>query len=474
MKENGSSGDWSLAAGRLRNRRSAASILAVALLVFLGISLPSVEGKPSATGAAPVATAAHQTAAVPVLPNANLPTTGAGSVPATPTAAEDTTIWSVPVATSDPVRGSADALVSIVQFGDFECPFTKQVEAVLSQILAKYGSDVRIVWKDFPLPFHKHAAAAAVLARVAYQQRGDAGFWPVHDGLFASQPALDDSALQVVAGRSGIAWAQVKAAITKKTFQRNLDAGTELASDLTVRGTPYFFVNGYRVQGAQPFNKFQQVIDAQLAKARVLVSKGIARRGVYAEIMKDAKGPPQLEKRTSTAPSKYNATKGSPNAKVTIQIFSDFQCPFCKRVEPTLAQVEKEYTGKVQFVWRHLPLAFHAQANLAAQAAQEVHVQKGSSGFWAYHKKLFAAQDLPNGLERPNLEKLAGSVGANMKKFKTALDRSAHQGAIDADMAAAKAAGIQGTPVFLINGYLLNGAQPFASFKKVINQALAD
>jgi protein-disulfide isomerase len=191
--------------------------------------------------------------------------------------------------------------------------------------------------------------------------------------------------------------------------------------------------------------------------------------------MKDAKGPPPPEKKEVAAPDAQSPVKGPASAKVTIQIFSDFQCPFCKRVEPTLAEIEKEYGSKVKFVWRHMPLPFHADAPLASQATQEAFHQKGNTAFWKFHDKLFEAQGTSeDAIKRPALEKIAGDLGLDMTKFKAALDSSAHKAKIEADTKIGNDAGINGTPAFVINGYYLSGAQPAAAFKKLINRALKD
>ncbi len=388
--------------------------------------------------------------------------------------AEDTAIWKVPVLDDDPIQGPKDALVTIVEFSDFQCPFCKRVEDTLKQVHDKYGNDVRLVWKDLPLPFHPRAIPASTLARFAFKQKGNKGFWDAHNALFDSQPKLEDSDLESVAQKLGLTWNTVKNAIDDKKFQAKMDANSDLANDLNARGTPHFFVNGFRLSGAQPFEKFQEVIDAQLSKAKSIVARGIAKDKVYDEIMKEGKEPPPPEKKQVAAPTKDNPVKGPANAKVTIQIFSDFQCPFCKRVEPTLKQVSDEYKDKVKFVWRNMPLPFHQDAPLAAEAAMEVFAQKGSAGFWKYHDQLFDAQGTDAGIKRENLEKLAQDMGCDMTKFKEALDSHKHKAQIDADTAVASQASINGTPAFAINGYFISGAQPYAAFKGAIQRALKD
>lgn len=104
----------------------------------------------------------------------------------------DTAVWKVPVGRS-PVRGKADAPITIVEFSDFQCPFCKRAEPTIDEVRRTYGDKVRVVWKDEPLPFHPRATPAAELARFAYAKKGQDGFWKVHDALFASQPKLEDS-----------------------------------------------------------------------------------------------------------------------------------------------------------------------------------------------------------------------------------------------------------------------------------------
>jgi protein-disulfide isomerase len=384
---------------------------------------------------------------------------------------DDKSVWKVPVLADDPVRGPKDALVTMIIYSDFQCPFCKRVEDTLKQVNETYPNDVRMVWKDNPLPFHNRAKPAATLGRFAYKQKGDKGFWDAHDAMFASAPKLEDDDLKAVAEKLGLDWSQVKAAIDGNKFGERLDQSIESATDFQARGTPHFFINGVRLSGAQPFEKFKSVIDEQLAKAKGLVAKGASKSRIYEEVTKDGKEPPPPEKKELALPDASSPSKGGANAKVVIQEFSDFQCPFCKRVVDTVNQVEKSYGNKIKIVWRHMPLPFHKDAPLASEAAQEAFAQKGSAAFWKFHDKLFEAQ--PD-IQRPKLEAIAQDLGLDMDKFKAALDSGKHKAKIEADSKAGNAAGINGTPAFVINGYFLSGAQPEAAFKKLINRALKE
>jgi protein-disulfide isomerase len=147
-----------------------------------------------------------------------------------------------------------------------------------------------------------------------------------------------------------------------------------------------------------------------------------------------------------------------------------------------LKEVDKKYGDKLRVVWRHKPLPMHQDAPLASEASQEVFKQKGKDAFWKYHDMLFEKQGTPDGLKRAALENYAEPLGLDMAKFKSALDSNANKAFVDSESKVADAAGISGTPAFVIgsiekgkiNGYYISGAQPFGKFKKVIEKALKE
>jgi protein-disulfide isomerase len=388
---------------------------------------------------------------------------------------DTTTVFRVPVGQS-PVLGSNNALVTIVEFSDFQCPYCSRVEPTLKQIREKYGDKVRLVWKNEPLPFHPRAEPAAEVALEARAEKGDKGFWEVHDKLFASQPKLDDPDLEKVAQDAGLSLDKVRDAMKTHKYKATIDGDADLADDLQASGTPHFFVDGRRLVGAQPPEKFQQLIDEEITKAQALISSGTRADQVYEKMIGSGKGAPEPE-RKNVAVGPGGPARGNMNAKVTIVEFSDFQCPFCKRAEDSVNQVMQNYGDKIKFVWRNLPLPMHPDAPLAAQASVEAYKQKGSDGFWKMHDLLYANQpskDKQDGLKREALDGYAQQLGLDMTKWKTALDTQSHKPEVDADAKIGQDAGIQGTPAFLINGYFLNGAQPYPKFRKLIERALAE
>jgi protein-disulfide isomerase len=386
---------------------------------------------------------------------------------------DDDKVYRVLVGQS-PTLGPKDALVTVVEFQDLQCPFCKRVQPTLQQIRERYPSDVRIVFKHNPLPFHPRALPAAWLAIEARAEKGDAVFWKAVESIFDASPQLEDEQLLKIAGQLGLNQARVKKAMARPA-QAQIEQDQELAMDFQARGTPHFFINGRRLSGAQPLEKFTALIDVELEKARqLMIDKKLVRAKVYDEIMKTAEGPPEPERKTVALPGPGQPSRGPSNAPVVIQMFSDFQCPFCQRVQPTVQELEKKFPGRLRIVWRDLPLDFHPRARPAAAAAREAFAQKGASGFWAMHDLLFENQGKPDGLEVAALENYAQSLGLDVARFRAALEDNRHAAAIDADLAAARAADITGTPSFLINGYYVSGAQPLRSFSRLVERSMAE
>jgi protein-disulfide isomerase len=159
--------------------------------------------------------------------------------------------------------------------------------------------------------------------------------------------------------------------------------------------------------------------------------------------------------------------KGGPeSAKVTVVEFSDFQCPFCSRVTPTLNQIEEAYGKDVRIVFKHLPLRMHSKAPAAHAAAEAAHRQ---GKFWEMHDKIFANQ---RELTEAKYLEYAAELGLDVEKFKKDSASADVKKKVDADAKEAAGLGVTGTPGFFINGLFLSGARPFDSFKTVIDKEL--
>src|SRR6185295_3262744 len=191
----------------------------------------------------------------------------------------------VPIGADDPVWGKADALVTIVEASDFECPFCSRVEPTVDRVKKEYGPDkVRVVWKNNPLPFHKSARPAADAAVTVAGLGGD--FWKFHDLAFANQKDLSPENYEKWAVAAGVDAQKFKAALDSKKFVGKVDKDLAVSKQIGVRGTPHFMINGKTLSGAQPFEKFKEVIDAELAAGDALAKTGVARNKVSLELTK--------------------------------------------------------------------------------------------------------------------------------------------------------------------------------------------
>ncbi len=171
--------------------------------------------------------------------------------------------------------------------------------------------------------------------------------------------------------------------------------------------------------------------------------------------------PPRVAVDVSGSPS-----RGPADAPVTIVEFSEFQCPFCRRVLPTLREVEERYRGRIRLVFRHFPLARHKDAPKAAEAAE---CARDQGRFWEMHDRLFENAER---LGVADLKRHARAVGLDGAAFDGCLDSGRHEGRWRRDLADAESYGASGTPMFFVNGRLISGAQPFAVFARVIEEEL--
>lgn len=380
-----------------------------------------------------------------------------------------------------PSIGDADALVTIVAFTDYQCPYCSRAEATLAQLRQSYGRDVRLVVAEAPLPMHERARPAALAALAAAEQ---GAFEPMRARLFAGP--LDDAAIARAAGELGLDANRFEVDRTTVAVAA-LARSQALAEHLGVHGTPCFFINGRRIVGAQDIAQFRAIIDERLEAARSLVASGVRSRDVYAQTIAGGadrveepagdQGPgckgdgeckpgdddaPAFGDKIEDVPTEGASARGPARASITIVEFADYQCPFCARAEGTVHALEQAHPGEVRLVFKNLPLPFHDHARLMARAAIAAEAQ---GRFWEMHDRLFA---LAGPVDRAVLEGVARELGLDVARFDRDLDDRSVEARVAADEADAKALGVKGTPTFFVDGHRVVGAQPVATFEKAI------
>jgi len=161
-------------------------------------------------------------------------------------------------------RGSADAPVTIVEFGDFACPYCKRVHPTMERLLVEYNDRIHFVFRDYPLVIHERAVPAAQAARCADDQ---GKFWDYYQHLMAIKGDLDDEDLAARAAAVGLDVDAFKSCYEAKPHDEEIHASIDSGQELGVQSTPTFFINGRRVIGAKTYEELKEIIDAELERA---------------------------------------------------------------------------------------------------------------------------------------------------------------------------------------------------------------
>lgn len=204
--------------------------------------------------------------------------------PSMPQGPSQDAVYAFPVGTSA-VKGKADALVTVIEVSDFQCPFCSRAADTLREVEKKFKSDVRFVFKHNPLPFHARALPAAIAAECAGRHGNQ--FWAMHDLIFAQQSKLEDTHFEEHAKKLKLPLAAWKRCLDDPEIKKSISEDQVTANALGARGTPAFFINGRFLSGAQPFPSFEALIKTELARAK---ASGVPAKEYYAqEIVKKGK-----------------------------------------------------------------------------------------------------------------------------------------------------------------------------------------
>lgn len=384
----------------------------------------------------------------------------------------------VPYDAEHPTSGSAAPLVTVEVFYDYECPYSKKLVEALDAELRARGSELRVVWWQFPLASHPSARLAAKAALAAEAQ---GGFEAMHAWLFANQRALSREAIELAATQLGLDRVRFAADLDSEWLERRVDEDGDLGRHVHVSATPTYFVNGRSFRGAGDPATLAATLDEELLLGRELVAAGSSERDVWARVLAVANpDPPAPAKPTNTiAPSGPSQTqryvvdlagaarRGAKKPKVEILMCGDFDCPFCARSVATLEQLEQNNPKKLAIAFRHFPLPMHANARAAHRAAIAADRQ---GEFWAMWALLYAN---PKQRSDAELEAFAKQAGLDLDRYRKDIADPDVDKQIDADIATCSALDVRGTPTFYLNGRALQGAQPIEKFQTIIDEELA-
>jgi protein-disulfide isomerase len=192
-----------------------------------------------------------------------------------PTGGAETETVSIEDITSEgePVLGDSDAPVTIFLYEDYQCPFCQQFEqGAVPQIVSNYvdSGQVKLVWKDLPLPQigHEWAEPAAAAMECVYREGGNDAFWNVKDQVFNNQGSISlnnvEDQIKSYASQEGVSSSAVQSCIDNDNPMEEVNGDTQEASQVGANGTPTSIIGGEKVVGAQPFDQIQPVIERQL------------------------------------------------------------------------------------------------------------------------------------------------------------------------------------------------------------------
>jgi protein-disulfide isomerase len=206
---------------------------------------------------------------------------------------KQTVRFKVDLALHQPSRGPQDAAVTIVEFGDFECPYCARVNPTIEALFREYGQRIRLLWRHNPLPFHEQAGIAAQAGAEAFAQGGSAAFWKLHALLLQHQKALTRPDLERYATQVGLNLDRFHRALATQAHKSIIEDDVQQAKRLGARMTPTFFVNGVPLRGAQPLDRWKSLIDEELDRVDALLRAGTAASAVYAELIKNGQLVPE-------------------------------------------------------------------------------------------------------------------------------------------------------------------------------------
>ena len=398
--------------------------------------------------------------------------------------AVSTDVYKVEIPAHAPVWGAEDALVTIVLFDDFECPFCSRLYATYEQLKKDYEGRIRIAFVNLPLGFHKKAKDAAY-AGAAAQKQGK--FWEVYSFLFTKQKEWNHAEnfkewLESHKAELPVDWDQFKKDMESKNIENLVAEDVKTATSLGLRGTPASFINGRFVSGALPIDSFKKVIDEELKKAE---GKGLKGGELYREIIKE--GKPSIAKSNGNKGEKEDpnkiysiklsgkeAVKGSKNPKITIIEFSDFQCPFCSKAFKTVEDVAGKYKNDVKIVYKNFPLSFHKEAKPAALFAHAVKNLYGDEKFFQLASLLYSRQNDWKINSEEKFAAYAKEIGADWEKVKAEAAKPETEAAVSEDIREAGTHNLRGVPAFFVNGRKVGGAKPAEFFESMIESMLKE
>lgn len=336
-----------------------------------------------------------------------------------------------------PTLGPDGAAVTIQWFGGYQDPYSRLANATLKKVMARYTGQVKLVFRHAPLAFHKLGRPAAYAALEAFAQKGNNGYWKMHEALYALKPLTEDGIRNAAQGL-GLDMARFDDAMKRNVHKTKVDEDFALFNAQGFRGTPTFTVNKDIINGSQPVEMFN------MAVARAIAGK-------------DGR---QLPVPTGVA------KVGSNSALVQIHWFGSFQDPATARMAPVIDKLLEAYPKRLSVIWRNHPLPMLDRSRPAARVSR---LSVGGRA-WGIVRTLL---DHPTQLSDDAVVGYLERLHIDEKRVREALaGQDRYDDAVDLDLADAKRFSASQVPTFFVNGDKLEGPQTLPQLKAAVEKAL--
>jgi protein-disulfide isomerase len=346
-----------------------------------------------------------------------------------------------------PVLGPAEAPITIIEFSDIQCPFCARVVPTIKELMKHYPTQIKWVFKNFPLDFHPDSQLAHQAALAAGQQ---GKFWEMHDVMFADQESIKRDDLLQKARRLNLDMAKFTADLDSDTVKGQIESDKKSGAALRVDGTPTFYVNGHEFSGAISLEQFQSAINKELTAL-----------GRPAPAVAGGAAP------ATTAQTISELSFGSPDSPITLAWFSDLQSNLSLKATLLVRKLIDSHPGQIRLVFKNRPLETHPGAMLLHEAAMAANAQ---GKFWQMHDLIIAS---PRNATRQDVLLYAKNIGLDADRFQKDLDSGKYRSLIESDLQEAQRRAVLGSPVFFLNSARIDGVQAEKLFNDIIEGQLA-
>jgi protein-disulfide isomerase len=346
-----------------------------------------------------------------------------------------------------PALGPPDAPITIIEFSDLQCPFCARVVPTLKELMKQYPTQIKWVFRNYPLDFHADAQLAHQATLAAGEQ---SKFWEMHDLVFSDQESIKKDALFDKARRLNLDMTKFAADLESEKIKSQIESDRQSGAALRVDGTPTFYINSQEYSGAISLEQFQAAINKELA------ALGRPVPGVGVSAAAPAAAPPTPE-----------VSFGSPDSPITLAWFSDLQSGLSLKATLLVRKLIDSHPGQIRLVFKNRPLEIHPGAMLLHEAVMAAYAQ---GKFWQMHDLIVGS---PQKTTRQDLMAYAQHIGLDAELFQSDLDSGKYRAMIQADLKEAQRRAVLGSPVFFLNSARIDGLQNEKLFDDIIAGQLA-